>query len=67
MYLQKVKSNKQEKRIFFVGVLKVTDEKEQDPDLDPLVRGTDLRIRIKMSHIRNTGKKHVNAEYGRNF
>jgi hypothetical protein len=35
-------------------VLKVTDEKEQDPD--PLVKGADSRIRIRtrMSRIRNT-------------
>ncbi len=49
-----------------VAVLKITDENTQDPDpdsnldLDPspdlLVRSTDLRIRIrtKMSRIRNT-------------
>jgi hypothetical protein len=40
MYLQKVISRKTH---FFVGLLKVTDEKWQDsdlnPDLDPLVRG----------------------------
>ncbi len=47
------KSNKQK---LFVGVLKVNDKKEQDPD--PLVRGMDPRIRIwihtKMSRVRNT-------------
>jgi hypothetical protein len=37
--------------------------KEQDPDSDPLVKGTDPRIRIrirvrtKMSRIRNTANK----------
>jgi hypothetical protein len=47
--------------LFFVGILKVNDEKSririQDPDPDPLVRGMDPRIRIhsKMSWIRNTG------------
>ncbi len=63
-YLQKVISRKTsiKKKLFFVGVLKVNDENSrvliQDPD--PLVRGMDPRIRIrihtKMSWIRNTGK-----------
>jgi hypothetical protein len=47
-------------KLFFVGILKVNDEKSririQDPD--PLVRGMDPRIRIrihsKMPWIRNT-------------
>jgi hypothetical protein len=47
----------------FIFILKVTEERtkewdsELDPDPDPLVRGTDLRIRIrtKMSRIPNTG------------
>jgi hypothetical protein len=57
MYIQKVKSRK---NLFFAGILKVSDENSririQDPDPDPLVRGTDPRIRIhpKMSWIRNT-------------
>jgi hypothetical protein len=57
MYLQKVISRKTfVKNLFFVGVLKVNDEKKQDPD--PVVRGMDPRIRIrtKMSWIRNTVK-----------
>ncbi len=41
--------------------MKVTDEKQQDPDPDPLARGTDPKIRIqirtKMSRIRNTDMK----------
>jgi hypothetical protein len=43
------------KKLFFVGVLRVTDKK-QEPEPDPLVRGTDPRIgiRTKMSRIRNT-------------
>jgi hypothetical protein len=43
------------KKLFFVGVLKVTEE--PDPEPNPLVKGTDPRIRIrtKMSRIRNTG------------
>jgi hypothetical protein len=51
MYLQKVIYNKN-----FVDVLKVTDENMRDPDPDPLVRGMDprIRIRIKISWIRNT-------------
>ncbi len=64
------KSNKQKKlctkNLFFAGILKVNDENSriwiQDPDPypdpDPLVRGMDpgIRIRIypKMSWIRNT-------------
>jgi hypothetical protein len=57
------KSNKQKncvKKLVFAGILKVSDENNririQDPD--PLVRGMDPRIRIrihpKMSWIRNT-------------
>jgi hypothetical protein len=60
MYLQNV--HKQKNFFinkFFVTVLKVNDEKEQDldPHPDPLVRGMDPQIRIhtKMSWIRNTG------------
>ncbi len=61
------KSNKQKnillKNYFFAGILKFNDENSwiriQDPDPDPLVRGMDPRIRIrihpKMSWIRNTG------------
>jgi hypothetical protein len=54
MCLQKVKRRETWKKFFFLGVLKVNDEKKQDPD--PLVRGTDPRIRIlaKMSRICNT-------------
>jgi hypothetical protein len=66
MYLQKVISRKNKnKKLFFVGTLKVYDENSririQDPDLDPLVRGMDpriqsrIRIHTKMSWIRNTG------------
>ncbi len=51
--------------IFFVGVLEVTDEKNRiraDPELDPLVKGTEgtdprIQIRANMSRIRNTGAK----------
>jgi hypothetical protein len=35
MYLQKVISRKTWKNYFFVGVLKVSDEKKQDPDPAP--------------------------------
>jgi hypothetical protein len=38
-------------------------KKESDPELDPLVRGTDpgiqIRIRIKMSRIPNTAEKYI--------
>jgi hypothetical protein len=56
-------------KLFFVGILKVNDEKSriwiQDPDPNPdsLVRGMDPRIRIririhsKMSWIRNTDQR----------
>ncbi len=43
--------------MFFVGVLKVKDEKKQDPE--PLVRGTDPRIHTKMSRIHNTVKQRI--------
>ena len=53
------------KKIIFVGILKVTDEKsrqdlEPDPHQDPLVKALDpricirIQIRNKISHIRNT-------------
>jgi hypothetical protein len=35
-----------EKTFFFVGALKVTDEKSRIKDTDPLDKGTDPRIRI---------------------
>ena len=63
MYLQKVISRKNcAKNLFFAGILKVNDENSRkDPDPDPLVRGMDLRIRIrihpKISWIRNTAFK----------
>jgi hypothetical protein len=55
------KSNKQ-KKLFFCWRLEGQRQKQQDPepdpkqDPDPLVRGTDLRIRIrtKMTRIHNT-------------
>jgi hypothetical protein len=57
MYLKKLIC----KKTFFC-TLKVTDEKEQDPEPDPnpLVRGTDPRIRIrtKMSRIRYPGENN---------
>jgi hypothetical protein len=34
MYLQKAISKQIGKKLLFVGILEVTDEKEQDPDLD---------------------------------
>ncbi len=53
------------KNKFFAGILMVNDEnsktriQDPDPNPDPLVRGMDSRIRIrihpKMSWIRNTG------------
>jgi hypothetical protein len=74
MYLQKVLSRKNcvKKFFFFSGILKVNDENRririQDPDPDPLVRGMDPRIRIrihpKMSWIRNTAKEEM---YRRGF
>jgi hypothetical protein len=68
MYLQKVISKKTlKKNIFFVDVLKVTEDNMQDPDPHPnpdpnpdqLVRVMDPRIRIstKISWIRNTATR----------
>jgi hypothetical protein len=54
----------------FAGILKVSDEKSririQDPD--PLVRGMDLRIRIrpKMSWIRNTDSQGAEMNWRKN-
>ncbi len=45
-------------KIFFVGVLEVTDEKNRiraDPELDPLVKGTDPRIRIRANICHGSG------------
>jgi hypothetical protein len=54
MDLQKV-GNKQKKIVFCWG-LEGQGRKYQDPDSDrdPMVRGTDPRIRTKMSRIHNT-------------
>jgi hypothetical protein len=54
MYLQKVI-----RKNFFVGILKVTEEKNRIPD--PVVRATNPRILIstKKSRIRNTAHKCV--------
>jgi hypothetical protein len=63
MYLQKA-GNKQ------ATVLKVTDEKSRirSPEPDPLVRGKDPRIRIristKMSRIHNTGPLRGSRQQG---
>jgi hypothetical protein len=57
MYLQKVISKKNlATKICCWRLLGGHWRKEQDPDLDPLVRGTDpqIRIRTKMSRIQNT-------------
>jgi hypothetical protein len=69
-------------KFFFVGILKVNDEKSRirsqdpdpDPNPDPFVRGMDPRIRIrihsKLSWIRNTamqgGLTYCNGELGLN-
>jgi hypothetical protein len=73
MYLQKVISRKNwVTKLVFAGILKVNDEnsrirmQDPDPNPDPLVRGMDPRIRIrihpKMSWIRNTGDRDANRE-----
>jgi hypothetical protein len=55
MYLQKVISKKIRK-LFFVGVLKVADAKEQDPEQDP-DQLVNARIRIRIStKMARTGK-----------
>jgi hypothetical protein len=65
MCRQKVKSRKTSEKIAFCCRLKGQGQKLQDPEpvpeLDPLVRGTDLRIRIrtKMSRIYNTAIHRV--------
>jgi hypothetical protein len=63
MYLQKVIRKNVGKKIFFVGLWKVTDEKREP---SPFVIGTDPRIRIrirsKMSRIRNTTWKMILEE-----
>jgi hypothetical protein len=55
--LQKVISNKPREKLFFCLHLEAHRRKDQDPD--PLVRGMDpkIRIRTKMSPIRNTAYK----------
>ncbi len=65
---KRINQNKLEKILFFVGVLKVRDwRKEQDPnpEPDPLVRGTNPRIRIrtKMSQIQNTAFNYYIRSY----
>jgi hypothetical protein len=59
MYLQNIISRK---KLVFCWRLEGQGRKYQDPDLNPLVRGTDpqirnrVRIRTKMSQIHNNGK-----------
>jgi hypothetical protein len=57
------KSNKQ-KKTFLVVILKVSDEGVGSRVWSRLVRGTDqgIRIRIKMSRIRNTANKCFRIE-----
>ncbi len=52
-------SLKKKNKKFFLASLKKGVGPELDPDPDPLVRGMDprIRIRIKMSRIPNTAKK----------
>jgi hypothetical protein len=54
-------------KLFFVGILKVNDEKGRIriQDLDPLIRGMDPQIRIhsKMSWIRNTVANRIPYSY----
>jgi hypothetical protein len=64
MYIKKVIRKNLDENLFFVGILKATDEKKQDPNPDPnpnpdpetKVSGTypRIRIRTKMSRIHNT-------------
>ncbi len=64
MYRQKGMSIKlREKKMFFCGRLEGYWRKEQDPD--PLVKGTEPRIRIliKMSLIRNTEQTKADFEW----
>jgi hypothetical protein len=63
MYLQKVTSRKNcVKKFVFAGILKVNDENSRIRIQDPLVRGMDPRIRIrihsKMLWIRNTASRN---------
>jgi hypothetical protein len=46
-----------EKYVFFASLKLKKKESDPEPDPDPFVRGTDpgIRIRTKMSRIRNTG------------
>jgi len=59
MYLQKIISRK---KLVFCWCLEGQGRKYQDPDLNPLVIGTDpqirnrVRIRTKMARIHNNGK-----------
>ncbi len=56
VYLQKVKHKNLEKKNYCLLASWRTLTKEQDPESDPFVKGTEPRIRIrtKMSRIRNT-------------
>jgi hypothetical protein len=45
MYLQKAISKQIGKKLLFVGILEVTDEKEQDPDLDTDAEPDPARLR----------------------
>jgi hypothetical protein len=63
MYFQEEISRKTLKKIsFLLASLKVNDENSRNSNLDPLVRGRDSRIRIrihtKMSWIPNTAPRN---------
>ncbi len=67
MYLQEVISKKRKKKLIFCWRLEGHWRKYQDPDPNPdqFVRGMDPRIRIrtKISWIRNTGPVDINQYY----
>ncbi len=44
MYHKSKKQRKTRKKLVFVGILKVPDEKEQEPDPDPYQNVTDLQL-----------------------
>ncbi len=65
MYLKNVMSKKNRKQNIFCMCLECHRLKDQDPDPDPFVSGTDPRIRIrtKMSRIRNTAQRKLFQQF----
>jgi hypothetical protein len=58
------KEKLRQKNLFFVGILKATEEKEHDPDPIPGVRIPRIRLRVKKARIQEGYRKVFSVYYG---